>query len=65
MSAFDREQRVRDAIKARGLTLERIGMVWRVHGAGVDIRAAALSTIGVGDLLPVKTDREARRYGPR
>jgi len=64
VSGYDREQRVRDAIKARGLTLERIGVVWRVYGPGVDIRTTALSTVTASDLAPVVTERDARRYGP-
>ena len=59
-----KEQRVRAAIRARGLHVTPIGSAGAVliEGAGVYIRAAALSYVDDHDLYPIcATEREAQR----
>ena len=48
-----REKLVLAEATRRGLTIERIGKVWRIHGRGVDVRAVGLHCIDVHDLQPV------------
>lgn len=48
-------ERIAHLIVAAGLTLERHGGAWRVHGYGVDILAAHLANLSPADLMPCHT----------
>ena len=38
--------------KRRGLTVERVGAGWRIHGRGVDIRVLRLEDVDLRELNP-------------
>ena len=53
-SEYRRVQRVQALIKKHGLRVEPIGLAGavRITGAGVDLKAASLASVDIGDLVP-------------
>lgn len=49
---MDKHDRILAECKRRGLTVERVGKVWRIHGRGVDIRVLRLEDVDLRELNP-------------
>ena len=47
-----KEDHIREAVERRGLTLERFGGGWRIHGSGIDILAAEVWRFDLAELNP-------------
>ena len=49
---MDRHDRILVECERRGLTVERVGAGWRIHGRGVDIRVMRLEDVDLRELNP-------------
>ena len=57
--------RIREAVKHRGLTLERCGRAWRISGPGIDVLATEISYFELSDLNPhAHQPRQTERTRP-